>query len=182
MHTKQQKNYPAWLDFIPLILFFTLNKYFDIYIATVALMISASLNIVLGYIISKQLNYVSIVSVILVIIFGSLTVYLQNEDFIKIKVTLINIFIALILLVGLLLRKNFLKMLFNKHFQLNNKGWLILNIMWIIFFSTLAVLNEVIWRNLDTQTWVNFKVFGIIILTFIFTILTIPLVSKYKQN
>jgi len=112
-------------------------------------------------------------------VMGGLTLYLQDDLFIKIKPTITNLLFAGILLGGLAWGKLFLRYVFGAAFRLEDVGWRILTIRWSLFFVFLAVVNEIVWRNFDTDTWVNFKVFGIMPMTFIFALAQLPLVKRY---
>jgi intracellular septation protein len=176
---KKEKKYPAILEIIPIFLFFALSKYFDIFVATGALVITSCINLVFGYLYTKTFHAISVITAALAIIFGSLTIILDNESFIKIKVSIINIIFALILLSGYFFKKNFLKITFQSQINLEDAGWKKLTMYWIIFFIALATLNEFIWRHFSTNAWINFKVFGIFGITFLFLLIQYPLIKKY---
>ena len=116
----------------------------------------------------------------IVLIFGGLTIYFDNEVFIKMKPTIINLVFAVILYGGMLVRKPLLKILLGAALKLEEEGWRILTYRWIGFFIALAILNEIVWRTQSTDIWVNFKVFGILPITFIFTMSQFPLIKKYQ--
>lgn len=180
-NTPTAKKYPEWAEFIPLLLFLIANKYYNIYVATGVLIASSVINLALTYFINKKVSYASLVSVVLVAIFGGITIFLHNDSFIKIKVTIMYVLLATILSVGLLLKRNFLQLMLNSHFNITAKGWKILTISWIVFFLCLAIINEIIWRNFSTNFWINFKVFGIMAIIIVFTAIIIPIVAKHKQ-
>jgi Intracellular septation protein A len=118
---------------------------------------------------------------IIISIFGGLTLYFNNPVFLYMKPTIINIIFAIVLIFGkVFLNQNFLKFFFNNAIQMNEIGWDKLNYRWIIFFIFLALLNELVWRTQTEIVWVNFKVWGILPLTFVFTAFQIPLINKYK--
>jgi intracellular septation protein len=119
------------------------------------------------------------VSGIVVVIFGSLSIYLQNETFIKMKPTIVNALFGVALLGGLAFGKSLLGYVFNAAFQLDAEGWRKLTIRWGIFFLFLAVLNEVVWRNFSDDFWVAFKVWGTMPITIIFTMAQMPLIMKH---
>ena len=120
---------------------------------------------------------------ILITLFGSLTIYFNNPIFIYIKPTIINILFGLTLLFGKFFTEDpILKKMLGKSIQLTNEGWKILNSRWMYFFFSLALLNEIIWRTQSEEFWVNFKVWGILPITFIFTAFQITLINKYKVN
>ena len=116
----------------------------------------------------------------IVLVFGGLTIYFDNEIFIKMKPTIINMVFALILYGGVIVKKPLLKYLLGAALKLEEDGWRILTQRWIAFFVALAVLNEIVWRTQSTDVWVNFKVFGILPITFIFTMTQFPLIKKYQ--
>ncbi len=175
------KKYPFILEIIPVALFFILSKYYDIYVATASLMISSVINIIISYFYTKKLHTMPLVTVIFAIVFGSLTLLLQDDTFIKIKITIIYLVLATALLSGFLFKKNLLKLILFSHIAFEDKGWSILTLLWAGFFVLLAIVNEIIWRNFSTDTWINFKVFGIFILMFIFLLIQVPIISKYKK-
>jgi intracellular septation protein len=115
---------------------------------------------------------------IVVVVFGGLTLYLHDETFIKMKPTIVNTLFGVVLLGGLLFGKSLLGYVFDSVFKLTDEGWRILTFRWGLFFVVLAVLNEIVWRNFPTDTWVSFKVFGIMPLTFLFTLSQLPLLNR----
>ena len=120
---------------------------------------------------------------ILITFFGGLTIYFNNPIFIYIKPTIINILFGITLLIGKYLSKEpLLKKILGKSILLSDEGWKILNNRWMYFFFSLAVLNEIIWRTQSEEFWVNFKVWGLIPLTFVFTIFQVQIISKYKLD
>jgi intracellular septation protein len=119
------------------------------------------------------------VTAIVVVVFGGLTLALQNETFIKVKPTIIYVLFGGVLLGGLAFGKPLLGMVFDSVFHLTDEGWRKLTLRWALFFLVLAVLNEIVWRTQTTDTWVTFKVFGVVPLTFIFGALQYPLLTKY---
>jgi intracellular septation protein len=121
-----------------------------------------------------------LVTGVFVIVFGGLTIYLQDDHFIKLKPTIVNGLFAAILLGGLMTGRLFLKTVFGDVMRLTEEGWRVLTIRWAIFFVVLAVLNEVMWRFFSTDTWVTFKVFGIMPLTFVFAMAQIGVLKKYE--
>ena len=116
----------------------------------------------------------------IVLLFGGLTIYFDNDVFFKMKPTIINVLFAVILYGGILINKPLLKYLLGAALKLEEAGWKILTQRWIGFFIALAVLNEIVWRTQSTDVWVNFKVFGILPITFIFTMTQFPLIKKYQ--
>lgn len=170
-------------DFGPLLIFFTVyyKSGNNLSIAIPPLIIATLIAVLISYIVEKKIPYLPLVGGIIISIFGGLTLYFNNPVFLYMKPTIINIIFAIVLIFGkVILNKNFLKFFFNNAIQMNEIGWDKLNYRWIIFFIFLALLNELVWRTQTEIVWVNFKVWGILPLTFVFTAFQIPLINKYK--
>ncbi len=170
-------------DFGPLLIFFTIyyKSGNNLKIAIPPLIISTIIAVGIIYFVEKKIPFVPLIGGIVITIFGGLTLYFNNPVFIYMKPTIVNILFAVILIVSKsLYQKNFLKFFLQTAFQLNDIGWDKLNFRWAYFFIFLALLNEVVWRTQPETTWVNFKVWGILPITIIFTAFQIPLINKYK--
>ena len=167
------------LDLGPLLLFFLVNAKLGIFAATAAFMVAVLVALVVSYVLIRRLPAMAIVSAVIVLVFGGLTLVLEDETFIKLKPTMIYLLFAGVLSVGVLLRKPLLEFVFDQMFHLTEEGWRGLPVRWAVFFLALAVLNEIVWRTQTTDFWVSFKVFGIIPLTFVFAALQYPLLQKY---
>lgn len=150
-----------------------------IFIATACFMIATIISLVISRMKFGKLPVMPLISGIVVFVFGGLTLYLQDDTFIKMKPTIVNSLFGSILLIGLLFGKSLLGYVFESVFQLNAEGWRILTLRWGVFFFVLAIINEVVWRNFSTDMWVNFKVFGVMPLTMIFGAFQMPLLTKY---
>jgi len=170
------------LDIGPLILFFAANARFGIYAATGAFMVAVLIALAVSYALTRHIALMPVVTAAIVLIFGGLTLVLHNDLFIKLKPTIIYVLFGGTLLVGLLLDKPFLSILFDQVFHLTDEGWRKLTWRWVIFFFALAMLNEIVWRNFSTDTWVSFKLFGVVPLTFLFGALQYPLIMKYHPD
>ena len=166
----------------PLIVFFVANWQAGIFWATGLFMIATAIALPVAYMYERRVPVMPLVSGVFVLIFGALTLWLQDDLFIKIKPTIVNLLFAAILTVGLMLGRLFLKLAFGPVFALDDTGWRVLTIRWIGFFVLLALLNEVMWRNFSTDTWVNFKVFGIMPLTFAFSLAQLPLLKRHALD
>ena len=163
----------------PLAIFFIGNAKYGIFYATGAFMIATAVVIPISWKMEGKLPIMPIVIGIFVVFFGSLTLLLQDETFIKLKPTIVNlVFASALIICRLLFKINLLKIVFDKAFNLTERGWRLLNIRWSLFFIFLAVLNEYVWRNYSTDIWVSFKLFGIMPITIIWTIAQMPLVMK----
>ena len=170
-------------DFGPLLIFFTIyyKSGNNLSVAIPPLIISTIIAVAVIYFIEKKIPYIPLVGGIIISLFGGLTLYFDNPVFLYMKPTVINIIFAITLIVGkTLFNKNFLKFFFKTAFQLDEFGWDKLNNRWAYFFIFLAILNEIVWRTQPEATWVNFKVWGILPLTFIFTALQLPMINKHK--
>ena len=170
------------LDLGPLLIFFAAFKYLGIFGATAAFMAAVLLALAIGYLMEKRLSPMPLFTAVLVLIFGGLTLYLQNEMFIKMKPTVLYGFFGAVLLGGLSVNRLFIKYVFAQAFELDERGWRKLTVRWGIFFLALAVLNETIWRSTTTATWVSFKVWGIIPLIFLFALAQTPLLLKHQRH
>jgi len=167
------------LDLGPLLLFFFANAKLGIFWATGVFMAAVLVSLVVSYVLIRRLPVMAVVSAIIVTVFGGLTIALENDTFIKVKPTIIYLLFAGILFGGLIFKKPLLEIAFDQVFHLTEEGWRKLTIRWAVFFLALAVLNEIVWRNFSTDTWVSFKVFGALPLTFVFAMLQMPLLNKY---
>ncbi len=150
-----------------------------IFAATAVFMIAVLVALAVSYLLIRRWPVMAIVSAVIVVVFGGLTLVLKDETFIKLKPTAIYLLFAGTLFGGLLLRKPLLEIVFDQMFDLTEEGWRKLTVRWASFFLALAVLNEIVWRTQSTDFWVNFKVFGVIPLTFGFAMLQMPLLTKY---
>ncbi len=128
---------------------------------------------------TRHLPVMPVVTAVIVVVFGGLTLALQNETFIKLKPTIIYVLFGAVLLIGLAFGKPLLGMVFDAVFHLTDEGWRKLTVRWAYFFFAMAVLNEIVWRNFSTDTWVTFKVFGAVPLTLLFAMAQYPLLQKY---
>lgn len=149
-------------------------------IATALFMVATILSLILSKIVFKHLPVMPFVSGVVVLIFGSLSIWLQDETFIKMKPTIVNTLFGLVLLGGLVFGKSLLGYVFNAAFQLDDEGWRKLTLRWGIFFLFLAVLNEVVWRNFSDEVWVNFKVWATMPITILFTLAQMPLIMRHS--
>jgi intracellular septation protein len=170
------------LDLGPLVLFFIANSRLGIFGATAVFMAATVIALVAGYALTRHVPMMPLVSAIVVLVFGSLTLYLQDDTFIKLKPTIIYLLFGAVLLGGQFMGKPLLAMVFDQVFHLTQEGWRKLTMRWVFFFFALAILNEIVWRTQSTDTWVAFKVFGFVPLTFIFAALQYPLLQKYAAK
>ena len=172
--------YKLLIDIGPLAVFFIFYTRSGLQASILPLMIATVIAVIFSYILEKKIPVMPTVGAGIVLIFGGLTIYFDNEVFFKMKPTIINLVFAVILYGGMLIRKPLLKILLGAALKLEEEGWRILTYRWIGFFIALAILNEIVWRTQSTDIWVNFKVFAILPITFIFTVTQFPLIKKYQ--
>ena len=170
------------LDLGPLLIFFGAFKWGGFFVATAAFMVAISVALAIGYAFERKLSPMPLFTAVLVLIFGGLTLYLQNETFLKVKVTILYAFFGVILLGGLMTGRLFLKYVFAQAFELDETGWKKLTVRWGIFCFALAALNEAVRRQTSTDIWVDFKVWGILPLTLLFTVAQLPLMLRHAHG
>lgn len=175
----------------PLIVFFLVNsqahRFIDkpeqaIFYGTGAFMVATLIALAVSKIALGRIPIMPLVSGFFIIVFGGLTLWFHNEVFIKMKPTIVNLMFAGALFAGLLAGQSFLKIALGEMMRLSDEGWRKLTFRWANFFIALAILNEVVWRNFSTDTWVSFKVFGIMPLTFAFALSQVALMQKYAEK
>jgi intracellular septation protein len=170
------------LDMGPLFIFFIAFEFAGIFFATGIFMIAALTSVALGWHFEKKLSPIPVLTAILVLIAGGLTLYLRNDVFIKMKPTGLYVIFGLTLLGGLRFNRLFIKYVFGEAFDLTEKGWRGLTLRWGLFFLALAAINEAVWRNTSTATWVSFKVWGITGLIFLFALAQTPFLLKHDAG
>jgi intracellular septation protein len=167
------------LDIGPLVLFFIANARFGIFAGTGAFMVAVVAALLVSYVMIRRWPIMPVVSAVIVLVFGGLTLALHDDTFIKVKPTIIYGLFGAALFGGYLFEKPVLAIVFDSMFHIDAAGWRKLTLRWAVFFLFLAVLNEAIWRTQSTDFWVNFKVFGFIPLTFVFAGLQYPLLTRH---
>ena len=170
-------------DFGPLLIFFIIyfNNENDLKVAIPPFIIATLISLIVIYFLEKRIPMVPLTGGILITLFGGLTLYFDNKIFFYMKPTIINLLFALVLFFGkFFTKKPLLKIFFQNAFNLEDEGWKKLNYRWISFFIFVAVLNEIVWRTQSEVFWVNFKVWGLLPISFIFVASQFPLINKYK--
>jgi intracellular septation protein len=168
------------VEFGPLLVFFIANSHYGIYTGTGAFMVATVIALAISQTFLGRIAIMPLITSIFVLVFGGLTLWLQDDHFIKMKPTIVNALFATILFGGLATGRLFLKIVFGDVMRLSEEGWRILTLRWALFFVFLAILNEVMWRGFSTDTWVAFKVFGIMPITFVFALAQIGVLKKYE--
>ena len=172
--------YKLLIDIGPLAIFFIFYSKSGLQASILPFMIATVIAVLFSYILEKKIPIMPTVGAGIVLVFGGLTIYFDNEVFFKMKPTIINLLFAAILYGGIMIKKPLLKILLGAALKLKEDGWRILTLRWIGFFIALAILNEIVWRTQSTDVWVNFKVFGILPITFLFTMIQFPLIKKFQ--
>ena len=170
-------------DFGPLAIFFFYyyNNDKNLSVAIPPLIVATLIALAVVWFFEKKIPMMPLISGILITFFGGLTIYFNNPVFIYIKPTIINILFGFALLFGKYFTKEpILKKMLGNSIKLTDEGWNILNKRWIFFFFSIAILNELVWRTQSEEFWVNFKVWGLLPITFIFTAFQVSLFAKYK--
>jgi intracellular septation protein len=191
--TKKKEGIAKFLcDYLPIIVFFIafkipknsiINHNLEpLIFATICLVTVTFLSLIVSYILVKKISQIALFSGVILAIFGGLTAVFNDEFFIKIKPTIINLIFSAILFYGYVKKKAMLAILFEDKIVMSNEAWLILSRRWGFYFIFLAILNEIIWRNFTTEFWVDFKVFGMMTFTIIFTILQMPFMAREMKK
>jgi intracellular septation protein len=179
------------LELGPLVIFFLANAYSDrfgvaegrrIFAATAVFIVATVVALAVHYVLVRKLPIMPLVSGAVVVVFGGLTLWLDDELFIKLKPTIVNALFGLVLLIGLYFGKPLLAVVLDSVFDLTDEGWRKLSFRWALFFFVLAALNEIVWRTQTTDAWVSFKVFAIMPLTIIFALAQTPLLMRHEKT
>jgi intracellular septation protein len=170
------------LELGPLGVFFFANARSDIFTATAAFMAAMVVSLAISWWLTRRIAVMPLVTGVVVLVFGTLTLVLHDETFIKMKPTIVNGLFAAVLLGGLLFGKALLGYVFDSAFRLDEEGWRKLTFRWGLFFVLLAIVNEVVWRTQTTDFWVAFKVWGIMPLTLVFSAFQLPLLTRHSLD
>ena len=168
------------LDLGPLLIFFAANALFGIFTATAVFMAAMLIVIAIGIVVERKLSPMPLITGALVLVFGGLTLWLSNDIFIKIKPTILYAMFAAVLLGGLAFGRMFIKIILGQTLKLHDTAWRTLTWRWALFFVALAVINEIVWRNTSTNSWVAFKVWAIFPLTLIFAVAQAPFIARHQ--
>ena len=171
-----------FVDYAPIVVFFITYWLADLFAATAAIIIATVIVLTISLIVERRIPIMPLVTGIIIVLFGGLTLWLNDETFIKMKPTIIQVIFGLILLGGLYTKHLFLEKLLGASIKMEREGWEIFTRRFSFFFFSMALLNEFVWRTQSTDFWVNFKVFGILVLTIIFLVGQLKLLKKFMRE
>jgi intracellular septation protein len=166
----------------PLLIFFVANQVVGAMPAIAVFMAALVVAVALSVRLERRWPIMPMVSCVFVLIFGGLTLWLNDDLFFKLKPTVVNLLFAAILFAGLATGRNFLKLMMGTVFELDEQGWRILTWRWAVFFVVLAVINEIVWRNFSFSFWAGFKLFGILPLTLVFAMAQMPVLMRHQTK
>ena len=170
------------LEFLPLVAFFAAYKFKGLIWATGVLVVASLIAIAVQYAVTRKISKMQIVTTGMIVVFGGLTLYLQDPFYLKIKISIINGLLGLALAVGLFMNKLFLRDMLGTSIQMPDAAWRNLSWRWVLFFFALAILNIVIWQNFSENVWVNFKFYGMTGLTLLFAVANAPFMAKHMPR
>jgi len=170
------------LELGPVVAFFVANGRFGIITGTMVFMGATAVSLAVSYALMRKIPIMPLVSGVFVLVFGGLTILLADELFIKLRPTIVNVMFAAILGFGLATNRLFAKIVFETAISLTDRGWVLITRAWMCFFLFLAMMNEIVWRNVPTETWIKFKMFGVMPMTMLFAIALVPLMMKHSLH
>jgi intracellular septation protein len=170
------------LELGPLVVFFIVNSRADIFVGTAWFMAAMVIALALSWLLLKKVALMPLVTGVVVLVFGGLTLWLHDDTFIKMKPTIVDSLFGIVLLGGLLFRVSLLRYVFGDVYKLRPEGWTVLTLRWGLFFFFLAMLNELVWRTQSTDFWVAFKVWATMPLTILFAALQLPVLTRYAPE
>jgi intracellular septation protein len=163
----------------PLVVFFIAYSIGGFMVATGVFMVAFAISVGVTFAVERRVPTVALVTGVVVLVFGGLTLYLNDETFFKLKPTIVNGLFAALLFGGLMSGRAFVKVVLGPVWTMDDEGWRRLTFRWACFFATMAVVNEIVWRNFSTDAWVSFKVFGFLPLTVLFSLTQLPLMQRH---
>ena len=170
-------------DFGPLLLFFGTNYIYSDLMLSVKVLVAATLvSLALSWHFDRQISLMAAVGCAALVFFAGLTLYFDDELFIKIKPTVVTLLFAVLIAGGRLLGRNPLAAIIGKQINLTAQGWRAISWLWVAMFMTSAIANEVAWRSLSTDDWITFKVFGLTGISFLFFAFSVPILQKHQRQ
>ena len=183
--TDEQKNNGRRMlfDFGPLLLFFVTNYiYSDLMLSVKVLVVATLVSLAASWYLERRVSLLAAIGCAALVFFAGLTIYFDNEFFIKIKPTVVTLLFAVLIAGGRLIGRNPLEAIIGKQIDLTQKGWRAISWLWVSMFTTSALANELAWRTLSTDDWITFKVFGLTAISFLFFVLSVPILQKYQRR
>lgn len=177
-----QQKHASWLEYAPLLLFFITNYFKGIMWGTAVLVIATTLALIYSWVKYRKIPMMALIGGVAVGLFGGLTLFFNDEFFIKIKPTVISLLFASVLIFGQMMKRNILKSLLGGQMHLMEQGWARLSWIWSAMFISSAIANEIAWRTLTTDGWVTFKAFGLTGLSLVFAIASVPVMTKFALD
>ena len=169
------------LDLGPLVVFFATNYMTGDFMLAVGVLVAATVvALAAGWLLERRISMMALFGCVAVAFFGGLSLYFDNELFIKIKPTVLTVLLAAVIAGGRLLGRNPLGLLMGTQLRMRDAGWRALSWLWVAMFLTTALANEIAWRSLSTDDWVTFKVFGITAISLLFAVLSVPVMTKHQ--
>ena len=169
------------LDLGPLVLFFATNYATGDFMLAVKVLVGATLAaLAAGWILERRVSMMALVGCVAVAFFGGLSVWFDNDLFIKIKPTVLTCLLAAIIAGGRLIGRNPLGAIIGTQLRMSEAGWRAISWIWVVMFLTTALANEIAWRTLSTDDWVTFKVFGLTAISLVFTVISVPVMTKHQ--
>ena len=183
LHKQDHNGRKMLFDFGPLLLFFGTNYIYSDLMLSVKVLVAATLvSLVLSWYFDRKVSVMAVVGCAALVFFAGLTLYFDNELFIKIKPTVVTLLFAALIAGGRLLGRNPLAAIIGKQIILTAHGWRAISWLWVAMFVTSAIANEVAWRSLSTDDWITFKVFGLTGISFLFFALSVPILQKHQRQ
>ena len=169
------------LDLGPLVVFFAVNYATGDFMLAVKVLVGTTVvTLAAGWLLERRVSMMALVGCIAVAFFGGLSVYFENDMFIKIKPTVLTVLLAVVIAVGRLIGRNPLGAIMGTQLRMSDAGWRAISWLWVAMFLTTALANEIAWRTMSTDDWVTFKVFGITAISLVFTAISVPIMTRHQ--
>ena len=169
------------LDLGPLAVFFAVNYATGDFMLAVKVLVGTTVvTLAAGWLLERRVSMMALVGCIAVAFFGGLSVYFENDMFIKIKPTVLTVLLAVVIAVGRLIGRNPLGAIMGTQLRMSDAGWRAISWLWVAMFLTTALANEIAWRTMSTDDWVTFKVFGITAISLVFTAISVPIMTRHQ--
>jgi intracellular septation protein len=178
-YRKLKQGHKQLLELLPLLVFFVAYMVKGVIWATGALAVASVLIIALVYAIDRSVSKAQVIGVVMVVIFGALTVYMNDARYLVAKVSLINVLFGVVLLGGYIFKRGFIKDIMGEALDMPDHAWMTLSLRWAWFFFFLAAVNVLVWYQFSESVWASFKVFGLMGLTVLFAVANAPFMANH---